>query len=394
MTFLSENLRDWRRVDPNVMLEDIKLKRSGQIAPPGRWIFREGISPLDLYAYLKARFGNPNGFQMALKSPSSDNLVHWHWSLQCHDHIIEFMEYGLHAAAYVNGLPQPTEIEQAELVAAIKADFAAHGRAMSVVKKSLEKWVLFVNPYHRLRRVVDQFSSRLRALELKATTLPEVPTTHEEAQELIDGLKACEPVYTEARGLGLALRMNAPVLAECFINLLLFLLAKPEIKQNERLYQDIIRTQIHERIRDLHLNCEGFTSPIDVSAKSFKDFHTLMNRRNDFLHGNVDPYRLKYDAVRFDGTIPLPDRYQNFPQLALINSLIGVEPESALGDVDIVNQFIEFVLKHLHNSAKQVVETFMDTSNPGWREDTKRPGILFPQHIAYMVLHSVQPSTE
>ena len=385
MTFLSENLREWRPVDPHLMLQHIKLRSSRQDAPPSRWIFHDNISPLALYVYLTARFGKPNGFQMALKSPSSDNYVHWHWSLQCHDHIIEFMGFNLHAEAYAFGLPQPTEAEQATLVAAIKADFATHGPAMSAVKKSLEKWTLFINPYKRLRRVVDQFSTKLRSLDLKSVPLPGLPTTPEQLADLREQLTACQSAYTEALGLSLALRMNAPVLAESFVNLLIFLLAKPEIKQDEQRYQNIIRTKIHTRVNDLHLNCQGFTSPIDASATAVKDFHTLMNQRNNFLHGNVDPHRLKYDVVHFDGTIPLPDRYQDFAQLALINSLLDVEPEAALRDVDTVDRFIEFVLAHLDSRVRYEVELLMNTFNPGWREDTKRVGVLFPPHIVHGV---------
>ena len=44
---------------------------------------------------------------------------------------------------------------------------------------------------------------------------------------------------------------------------------------------------------------------MDATSERFKNFHTLMNGRNDFLHGNVDPTKLKFDSVFFDyGTIP------------------------------------------------------------------------------------------
>ncbi len=385
MPFLAENLREWQPVDPQFMREHIKARHGTRNAPPSRWIFHDNISPVAFYAYLKARFGEPNGFQMVLKAPSSDNYVHWHWSLQCREHIIELMGFNFHAEAYAYGLPQPTEAEQASLVAAIKADFANHGPAMSAVKKSLEKWTLFINPYQRLRRVVDRFSNKLRALDLKSMPLPGLATTPEQLTVMHDQFDISQPVYTEALGLGLTLRMVSPVLAESFINLLIFLLAKPEIKQDQRLYQNVIRTEIDIRVRSLHINCTGFAKPLDASAKPFKDFHTLMNQRNDFLHGNVDPQRLKYDVTHFDGTTPLPERYQDFSQLFLTNSLIHVEPDAVLQDVDTVNAFIEFVLSHLESRTRHGVQMFMATPNPGYREDTKRAGILFPPHTVHGV---------
>jgi hypothetical protein len=386
MPFLAENLREWRTADHQLILEHLKLRRERRGTPPSSWIFHDNISPVAFYAYLKARFGEPNGFQMVLKDPSSDNYVHWHWSLRCRDHIIELMGFNFHAEAYAFGIPQPTKAEQASLVTAIKADFANHGPAMSAVKKSLEKWTLFINPYQRLRRVVDQFSSKLRALDLKSMPLPGLPTTPEQLTVMHNQFDISQAAYTEALGLGLTLRMISPVLAESFINLLIFLLAKPEIKQDPRLYQNVLRTEIDIRVRSLHINCIGFAKPLDASAQPFKDFQTLMNQRNDFLHGNVDPLRLKYDVTHFDGTTPLPERYQDFAQLFLTNSLIHVEPDVVLRDVDTVNAFIEFVLSHLQSRPRHDVQMFMTTPNPGYREDTKRAGILFPSHMVHGVL--------
>jgi hypothetical protein len=63
----------------------------------------------------------------------------------------------------------------------------------------------------------------------------------------------------------------------------------------------------------------------------------------DFLHGNINPAKLAYRDVFFDGTIPLPKRYEDMAELA-------------------------------------AAEMFMDTLDPGWNDDKKRPGVLFPRH--------------
>lgn len=85
----------WRAVDPKLMLA--KLNKQAPRLPVGLWIIDSGIAPVDLYTYLHARFGAPNGFGMTLKSPTSDNLLHWHWSLQYQDRVIEFMGYTMSA---------------------------------------------------------------------------------------------------------------------------------------------------------------------------------------------------------------------------------------------------------------------------------------------------------
>ena len=43
---------------------------------------RRAFSPVDVYCYLKARFGEPNGFQTFLAKDSSDNWIHWDYNLK------------------------------------------------------------------------------------------------------------------------------------------------------------------------------------------------------------------------------------------------------------------------------------------------------------------------
>src|ERR1044071_7354751 len=43
---------------------------------------RQHLSPVDVYCYLKARFGEPNGFQNWLRQDTSDNWIHWDYYLK------------------------------------------------------------------------------------------------------------------------------------------------------------------------------------------------------------------------------------------------------------------------------------------------------------------------
>jgi hypothetical protein len=67
-------------------------------------------------------------------------------------------------------------------------------------------------------------------------------------------------------------------------------------------------------------------------------------------------------------------------ELALVNSLKHVEPETALRDLVAVEGLIDLVLESLKDQAASAVEMFMDTLDPGWNDDKKRPGVLFPRH--------------
>ena len=86
------------------------------------------------------------------------------------------------------------------------------------------------------------------------------------------------------------------------------------------------------------------------------------------------------------GIMISPIRYESMAELALVNSLKHVEPAQAINDVKIVESFIDLVLSHLKPAARKTVIAFMMTENPGWREDKRRPGILFPAEIIHSVM--------
>jgi len=68
---------------PSQFLAKIRARRAqaSDLSDHRVWIFRNELRPSDLFCYLGARFGKPNGFQNYLRSDSSDNLIHWEWAL-------------------------------------------------------------------------------------------------------------------------------------------------------------------------------------------------------------------------------------------------------------------------------------------------------------------------
>ena len=386
----ADRIAEWRLVDPVLMVRHLKgmvghLKGESSKGPVSSWIVNDTLTPIDLYVYLKARFGAPNGFAMTLKNSTVDNLTHWNWTLQVNDHVIEFMGLNLYAVAHIEGYVDPTPRDLAEFSASIKADFSNHGPQMSRVRKALEKWSIFLNPYKRFRDVVDDYALKLRSLGIDQLALPTIPVTSEQMQTESQRWPVLQQKYAEALGLGASLRMLAPVLAEAFVNMLIFLLAKPDVKQDKRVYDDVLRREIDLRVKTLHLNCVGFSTPVDTRSQSFKNFLTLMNGRNDFLHGNVDPRKLQYDTVSFDGNIPLYDRYKNFAELAFVQRLVHVEPHLALNDVEIVDEFIKLLLEHLDPIVRDEVQLFMSVLNPGYREETMQVGNVLPSFAIHFV---------
>ena len=160
----------------------------------------------------------------------------------------------------------------------------------------------------------------------------------------------------------------------------MLVLAKPEIRNDRRLYEDFIRRNIDVRIKSLHLCCDGFSKPIDGSEEPFKDFLRLMNRRNDSLHGNIDPNRSTGEEIYFDHrTIPLVSRHRGLPQLALANAFANLAPDDAARDVKVVQKFIDFLLSRLKPEIRGGVAQMLNEQQLGYRPKTKAIGVILPQ---------------
>src|SRR6266536_1488098 len=131
-----KHINNWTAVDPKLMLERLEglRKNKAGLNKGAGWVFRARFSPLDLYVYLKARFGPPNGTAMIFKDQSSDNLIQWHWTIQFGNRIIDFLGFNLHAEALIEGYKKFSNAQGVAFEQGLKNDFKNHGKAMSEVR--------------------------------------------------------------------------------------------------------------------------------------------------------------------------------------------------------------------------------------------------------------------
>lgn len=351
--------------------------RQGRVAT--RW--KSTASPADIYCYLRARFGRPNGILTYVVPPASNNIFHWHYYFTSgeEDLHIKGVSSRVEFLAFASG--RISDREWSELLVRMKADFRSFGPGMKDIRNGLEHWKVFVNPYYRLEKIISELHARLDAIDLEFSDLPELPEKAEEMDKFREAMDELGKRYSEAAEFGMSLRMMIPVWAEAFVNLLIFLLAKPDLRESRRLYENVLRQEIDVRILGLHLHCNGFATPLDRESNEVRDFLRVMNARNDLLHGNVDPKRLAIDEIYFDGKMPIFKRYQTMSERSFVPRLRLLEPQDVKDDILRVSTFILYVLRQLEPPIKEEVEIYMENEFPGWREDNGRPGILFDNGV-------------
>lgn len=372
----------------------IEKERSRKNRSKGsRWDIDDSISPADLYIYLKARFGAPNGVMMVARGPHSDNFIQWHYTLKSGSAYLDVLGLNTRTEFWLSDYPNLTLDDWSALIDAIKSDFGRVGTKLKEVRKRLELWRLFYNPFKRLDVLIENYQNELKELAENSLVLPPEPgavpklitkdggTWKDDIEEFQRRISECSDNFSRARELSICLRLICPVCAEAFLNFVIFLLCRKEIKSDKRLYEDFIRKDVDVRIKLLHINCIGFEKPIDPSKEAYKKFHSLMNERNDLLHGNVDPEKLSFETVYFDDTIPLFTEPQGMARNSLSQSLIGIEPEETLHRVKTVREFQNFILSHIEKPIRKEIEVILSMRDLGWRPATKRVGVLFGDYI-------------
>lgn len=345
--------------------------------------FTNEIKPVDLYCYFFGKYGTPNGIQNILRGDHSDNMIQWEWAFTFELGII--LIQGLNFRTEVHFLlEKPTDVDFKDLfISQIKGDFKNYGAEMKSIRTNLEKWTRFLNPFYRLNSIIKSNFDELEALDLDIIRDKQVVESHKHnLEDASDAMSHLLSKYNNAIGITFGIRAMLPILAESFINLIIFVLAKPEIKSNDRLFQNTIRQQIHIRIQSLHLNCIGFIKHIDYSSEVCKNFHSLINERNDLLHGNIELSQLTIGDVYFDDKIPIYISYEDFLEKAIGISLNLTKYDSILADYKTVLNFIDFILEHLDDTVKQNIQFMMNSFELGLNNLSKRLGVLFSDAIA------------
>lgn len=190
--------------------------------------------------------------------------------------------------------------------------------------------------------------------------------------------------YSKGLGLCFGIRSMLPVLAEAYVNLMLFILMRPDLKGDERLRENTLRQPIDIRIKSLHISCVGFAKPVDYASPQCKAYHSLVNERNDLLHGNVVVEKLRFNEVFFAGNVPVFKTYRSMWERTVGVEIGAVGLSRLAEEVQTVDAFIDYVTGCLKPEVKENIELIADKHDLGWNDKTGRVGVLFPDRLVDM----------
>lgn len=350
---------------------------------PSALSVRRHLSPVDVYCYLKARFGEPNGFQNFLRKDDSDNLIHWDFNLKAGDEDVYIC--GMSREIHFLISARMTDEDWCDLIRGVKADYKRVGKEKSAILKSLEHWVIFPNKFVEIASVCADLHAKI-AENVGGFRTYQVPTATKKAlrkeRAVLEHLtKRASIVHRSS----LQLSLLTPVLAEAFINMLVLTLCRPEIRNNKRQFDAFIRSHIDTKVFDLFYKCLGFVRAMDQNTESFKNFKRVMDRRNNAIHGNCDPEGEQIELVYFDGTRPLFKEPGHHIGKFLEALERQYQPEVVIEDYENIHRFLNDLLACLDPNQREWVRRVVEDRYPGYDIRRQKMGALFPDHVAMSI---------
>lgn len=351
-----------------------------------RYKIDSGISPYSLFLYFYSRFGKPNGLLSLFRTEDSDNLFHWDYTFCVDEYVINIMCATYKIEVDISKDIVSNKEECINFLSSCIKDLKNYKNKIKESKKNIENWEMIINPFFRMQKQINFLIEEINELnkelpkEYKHSHIDTVLNTKPLDQWINIVDRISEKVFS--------LRCLTPVYIETFINFIIEILCKKEIKNDDNLYQNVIRENINERIKSLHENCNGFTNTINRDNDIFKKTYTIFNQRNDLLHGNFIVKQLKYGDVHFLKNMPLfkhiPSVQAEIKTIAELNGKI----ENVYQNVDDAQMFMRYILLDLEDNIRLEVKGLLESSKLGWNKETNRFGILFQNnYVDYSVTY-------
>lgn len=376
----SHNVQEWRACTRTEVVEFLDTSKKPGERKRDMLAIRFHLKPVDVYAYLKARFGEPNGFQNYLRKDDSDNLVHWDFNLKADKEDVYICGHLREVHIIVS--EKLSDEQWKDLIKAIKDDFRRVAKEKSEIVHTLEKYVLFQNKFTSLASLcADLHESISEAPGPIEVVYPNETNENAEAvrKTMEDRSKRIENLFGDC----LKLRLLMPIMAEAYVNMLILTFCKNDIRDDKARYEAFIRTNIPDRLALLSENCDGFEKPVDKTLPGYADFMRIISKRNFQLHGNVDPVREKIEVVYFDKRRPLFVYPGNNIELLFDQLESNADPAGLLKEYVSLHGFLAEIADCLTPRHKSFFEQVVSDAYPGYEVNKRRPTRLFPDHYVW-----------
>jgi hypothetical protein len=120
------------------------------------------------------------------------------------------------------------------------------------------------------------------------------------------------------------------------------------------------------------LNCIGLKQQPDYAREPCRNYHTLVNERNDLLHGNVVVDKLKFNEVYFLGQVRPSRNTDRFGSAHYQVEIDTVGLQAVHSELATVDGLIAHLMSCLDDELREPVQHIVNRHELGRNEQTGR----------------------
>lgn len=369
---------NWRASTRREVADWLKSSQSAERPSHVTLVVRSQLRPVDVYCYLVARFGRPNGFLNHLRRDDSDNWIHWDFNLKSNE--VDVHLAGTSRDVHITVGEALNDEEWKELILRMKNDFARVGREKSKVLSGLEKFVVFQNKFVSIAELCADLHEKILDIQ-PAEPIPKATADRDDLEAYGAAMRLLSERATALYGQCLMLRLLTPIMAEAYINMMILMFCRDAIRDRDADYQAFLRAKIPDRLELLKANCDGFARSVDKSTQAYADFMRVISGRNFALHGNVDPLHEQIEIVYFDGRRPLFSSPGNNVEKFFEHQEAIHKPLEVIAEYEAVHVFLAEIADCLDARTRAFFDQVISDAYPGYEVRKRRVTRILPDHI-------------
>jgi len=290
------------------------------------------LSPYQVFKILKEEFGSPNGMFDETKSQ-------WTFLLQSPDTYYQIYDWKLFSwsiCVYLKkDVTKSAEVLANQLLKQFESRAKKYNSEINAKSKNPDGLII-VNPFKTYRDSADSLFELINDLKEpkqgNASTLK-----YSRSQRIYDLSRSAFIMYFSS--------------VECFINLIYELYIRKDLRE-QRIYDHIRREPIDLKLRLAPIYCECFgENKVDPGNTAVKQFSSIVNLRNDFIHGNFTKPMMK--PIVYEDDIEFVVDIDSTTSVGIPNNFSEIDSHHVEKIKSITQNLIDYTLSLMNRRIKK-----------------------------------------
>jgi len=332
------------------------------------------IDLVKLYCLFKAKISPyPNGFYTFLiKDKPIANLFWWDFILESEFGFLHFFRKQSHVEVMLC-----VSENEFNLKYFVDYNFKKYAKEIEKVKSKLETHTLYINHYDSYKKCVDELWLNIKDLKIDPIDLEE--EVKKDSKRATALMQAYMENNVKLHTLGKSLILNAAFMIESYLNFLIRITAKSELRAYPEVMKKYLGNNFVEKLKSLKFYTVLLSKDVDLNNKAIIDAQKVMNYRNKYVHFDLSSELNKIGVVHFDQYFPVFPAYKESPIIENVKLSFQIPSFDIMKfSYQACHQFIKYIDSLLiENEWSDGVRLLMSQNPIGFNEQKKVYSAIF-----------------